>query len=402
MSDRAQPIEEQRERPAVVVGRRLEPAGERAEEGARVAIAQAHLGRRAAVGDRAQRLGDRVRRRPRQAHELATARRHPLDHGADVAAVERGDAGEQAMQDQAAGEHVALGGGSLRAQGRGLERRCAAVAAARRGDDALGRLGHGDRERHHARLAALVDEDVVQLKVEVGDAGVVTEGEAAQHAGDPAAGIVHRRRRMLREPLVEGDADAAVDGDERPVLVDAALGHLGEVGMIEARRTPRRDQPVADARGAGRRQPRHRQQRLGAGAHVGREPEHGQLALREQAAQGKVAEGARRRRRADERSDSRRHRGHGVGLIGAYRSPRRWRDQRRENEVSCREALHRYTSSDALPSPATQLARQTTRPPCPRRSRRRTERPRPAGRARSPRGSGATARDVRRAPRAHG
>ena len=82
VADGAQAIEQKRDRAALVVRGRLEPAGERAEEGARVAIAQTHLRRRAAIGDRAQRLGDRLRRRPGQADELAAARRHALDHGA--------------------------------------------------------------------------------------------------------------------------------------------------------------------------------------------------------------------------------------------------------------------------------------------------------------------------------
>ena len=192
----------------------------------------------------------------------------------------------------------------------GLDRRgrCRRGCAPRR--RALVRVGRGGGERHHARLAALVDEDVVQLQVEVGDAGVVAEGEAAQHARDPAGRVVGRRRRMLREPLVERHAGAAVDGDVRPVLVDAALGDLGEVGMIEPRRAPRRQKPVADARRAGRRARaastasprcrcacRSRARPSSARSCASRRP------------QGEVAEGARRRRGAEERGDSGRHRG---------------------------------------------------------------------------------------------
>jgi hypothetical protein len=167
----------------------------------------------------------------------------------------------------------------LRAQGSGLERR--RRASRRRGAAAASGVSERRRQAHHARLAALVDQDVVQLQVEVGDARVVAEGEAPQDARDPRCCVLDRRRRMLREPLVEGHAVAAVDGDERPVIVDAALGDLGDVGVIEPGGAPRREKPVADARGAGRRQPRHRQQRLGTGAGVGREPDHRQLALRE-------------------------------------------------------------------------------------------------------------------------
>jgi hypothetical protein len=245
--------------------------------------------------------GRRTNSRPRGAIRSITAATSPL--------VERRTAGEQAMQDDAAGEHITLGGGALRAQGCGLDRHCRAVSAARRGGNRVMRLGSGDSESHHARLAPLVDQDVLQLQVEVGDAGVVAEGEAAQDARDPRGRVLDRRRRMLREPLVEGHAGAAIDGDVRPVIVDAALCHLGDVGMIQPRRAPRREKPVADARGTGRRQPRHRQQRLGSGAVVDREPDHRQLALREQAAQGEVAEGARRRRRADGRGESGRHQG---------------------------------------------------------------------------------------------
>ena len=46
VADGAQAVEQQRQRPAFVVGRRLEPAVERAEEGARIAVALARLRRR--------------------------------------------------------------------------------------------------------------------------------------------------------------------------------------------------------------------------------------------------------------------------------------------------------------------------------------------------------------------
>ena len=186
MTDGAQAIEEERQRPAFVVRGRLEPAGERAEEGARVAIAQTHLRRGAAIGDRAQRLGDRVRRRPGQANELAadaapSARSRRRRRRCRAPARRRaGDGGRRRRRARPARRrHVARAG--RRARSAPPCRRGCAVRRRR----VSGVSGAATASRHHARLAALVDQDVVQLHVEMGDAGVVAEGEAAQDAGDP-------------------------------------------------------------------------------------------------------------------------------------------------------------------------------------------------------------------------
>ena len=53
---------------------------------------------------------------------LAAVRRDPHQHLGDVGDAEDRLAGEQQVQQHAAGEHVALGGGALRAQRRRLGR----------------------------------------------------------------------------------------------------------------------------------------------------------------------------------------------------------------------------------------------------------------------------------------
>ena len=238
--------------PPSSVGQRLAPAVEGAEEGAGVAVAQPDLPGGAAVDDRPQRLGNRMRRGPRQAHELAAVRRQALDHLAGVGDAERRLVGEQAVQQQAAGEHVALGGAALRPQHRGVERHRPVVVAAGRRHRAA--LSCATDERHDGDLAALVDEQGVELRVEVGDAGVVGERQGAQHLLDPERRLVGGRPGMLGQPLVERDAGAAIDGDVRPVLVDVAGEHPGEAGMVEPGGAARGGQPGGD----GGRRPRAR------------------------------------------------------------------------------------------------------------------------------------------------
>jgi hypothetical protein len=99
------------------------------------------------------------------------------------------------------------------------------------------------RERHDGDLAALVDEQGVELRVEMGDAGVVGEGQGAQHLLDPERRLVGGRLGMLGQPLVERDAEAAIDGDVRPVLVDVAGEHPGQAGMVEPRGAAHGGQP---------------------------------------------------------------------------------------------------------------------------------------------------------------
>ena len=234
---------------------RLEPAGERAEERARVAIAQPHLRRGAAVGDRAQRLGDRLRRRPRQADELAAARRHPLDRRRRCrrcrarARRRAGDAGRRRRR----GRRARRRRGARAA--RGLERRRPPPSRPRAATASLSAASGAATASAITRAwPRSLTSDVVELRVEVGDAGVVRERQAAQHAGDPAGGVVDRRRADAAASHSSSVTPArAVDGDERPVLVHAALGDLGEVGVVEPRRAARRAAASCRCRRAGRR-----------------------------------------------------------------------------------------------------------------------------------------------------
>ena len=293
MADRAQAIEQQRDRAAVAVGNVFAPAVEGAEKGSGAAVAQALLARRAAVDDRAQRFGDRLRRRPRQAHQLAPHGRHAVEHARRVGVAERRLAGEQAMQQHAARQHIALGEAALVAQRRRIERHRAGVGnARRRGAAGLVR----DRERHDAGLAAVVEDDVVELQVLVRDAGIVRECQAAQHAADPQRRILDQRPRMLCQPLVEREVAAPLDGDVGPMLVHVAGGHGDEVRVVEARGAAGSGEPGGDRGRRRRRHPRHRQHRLDVAAAVDGEPGHGRVALAEQAAQREAAERSRRRR----------------------------------------------------------------------------------------------------------
>ncbi len=294
VADGAQAVEQQRDRAGLVVGQRLAPAVEGAEEGAGVAVAQPDLPGGAAIDDRPQRLGNRMRRGPGQAHELAAVRRQARHHLAGIGNAERRLVGEQAVQQQAAGEHVALGGAALRPQHRGVERhRPVVVAAVRRIERALVR----DRERHDSDLAALVDEQGMELRVEMGDTGVVGEGQGAQHLLHPERGLVGGRLGMLGQPFVERDAGAAIDDDIRPLLVDVAGEHPGEAGMVEPGRAAHRREPGGDGCRARGRDPGQAEHHLGAGPGVVGQPGHRRLALAEQAAQPIAAERARRCRR---------------------------------------------------------------------------------------------------------
>jgi len=133
----------------------------------------------------------------------------------------------------------------------------ARLSAGRRAAAASSAASGCHAERHRDHLAALVDEDVVQLQVEVRNARLVGVGHAAQQAGDPGRRLLDQRRRMLSQPFVERHAGTAIDGDEGPVLMDAELGDRGDVRMVELGGAPSREQPVAKAVRTVGRQPRH-------------------------------------------------------------------------------------------------------------------------------------------------
>ena len=120
-------------------------------------------------------------------------------------------------------------------------------------------------ERHDGNLAALVDEQGVELRVEMGDAGVVGEGQGAQHLFDPERRLVGGRLGMLGQPLVERDAGTAIDDHVGPLLVDVAGEHPGEAGMVEPGGAAHGGQPGDDGAGARGRDPRQVQHHLGAG-----------------------------------------------------------------------------------------------------------------------------------------
>ena len=203
MADAAQAVEQERDRAAVVFGRRLAPAGERAEEGARVAIAQAHLAVGAAVGDRAQRLGHRLRRRPRQADELAPGRRHALDDaGAMSALVEHRRAGEQAVQQRRRRR-------ARRARRRRAARAARSARAARRGRRWRARRGRrlvaGVRARRASAITLAwprsLTSTLCSCRSRWATPASCAKARPRSTAGDPARGVVDGRRRMLRPAI---------------------------------------------------------------------------------------------------------------------------------------------------------------------------------------------------------
>jgi hypothetical protein len=244
-----------------------------------------------------QRFGDGQRRAPWQAYQLAAQRRHARDHECGVGLFERGLAGEQVLHQDAASEQVTRGGRALGAQLARIHRHAAFVGA-----DAGGVLRGtcsitGAGQCHQAHAAALVDEHVVQLRVEVGDAGLVGERQPVQQIANPADDFGGLGVGVAGDPFLQRHALRAIDGDEGPVVLHADLGHAREVRVVQAGGEARVAQPVFEARRVDGLHPRQRQHHLGAAARIEGEPSHRADALAQQLAQLEAAErtgGARR------------------------------------------------------------------------------------------------------------
>ena len=138
------------------------------------------------------------------------------------------------VQQHAAGEQIARRGGAACAQLVGVHRQCAFVGLATRPVLRHARGIAGGGERHQADATAFVDEHAVQLRVEVGDAGLVRERQAAQQVADPAGDLDRVRLRVQHEPLAERHAPRSLDRDERPVVLHTDLGDTRQVRVVEA------------------------------------------------------------------------------------------------------------------------------------------------------------------------
>jgi len=211
--------------------------------------------------------------------------------------------GQQAVQDQAGGEHVAFGGQAVPAQRARVERGGGVPGHRRR---RFGRA-RADGERHHAGLAALVEKDLMRLHVAMRDTGVVREGQPAQHAAEPLRHLVVLRPRVLGKPLVERRADTAIDGDIGPLLERIAGDHRGDRRMVETRGAACLHQPLRERLRLGGRHARHRQHQFLRGVRIERQPRHRRFALADERAQGVAPERARGRRRREDVGGGRRH-----------------------------------------------------------------------------------------------
>ena len=148
----------------------------------------------------------------------------------------------------------------------------------------------GTAQRHQADAAALVDQQAVQLRVEVGHAGFVRERQTVQHVADPADDLDRLRVRVQREPFVQGHALRAIDRNERPLVLHANLDDARQIRMVQACGQAHAALPVVERGSIGGLDAGQAQHQLGAAARVEREPDHRAGALAQQAEQLETAE----------------------------------------------------------------------------------------------------------------
>ena len=75
---------------------------------------------------------------------------------------------------------------------------------------------------------------MLELDVAMRDTGVVRERQSAQAVDQPGGGLGRRPNRLHGDPFVQGHAEGALDGHERPLLVHSDLENRHEVRMLEA------------------------------------------------------------------------------------------------------------------------------------------------------------------------
>ncbi len=289
-TDGAQPVEHQFERAVATERFGFEPALQCAQEGARTEIALAILTRGAAVGDRTQGLGNGMRGAPGQAHQVA-AHRHQAQHRlGDVGFVQHRSAGQQQVQQQAAGQHIAFRGFALRTQGVGFDQHRLIDTA----PDTIGgcwrSLGAGSGQSHQLHVACVVDQQAMQLKIVMGGTGLVGKGKRFQHLTDPAHRFDRRRLGMESQPFAQRDTLRSVDGCIRPVFLDGNLDALRQVRVNEACRMAHWHEPALECRRVDRLHSRQREHQFLLEMRILDQPHHAALALAQQLKQLETAE----------------------------------------------------------------------------------------------------------------
>jgi hypothetical protein len=190
----------------------------------------------AGVGVGVEQPGDepaRVSGEPRRAAVVPAA--HLLKHGRDVVVGERERAGEEDVEDDAAGPDVRLGAVVALVPehlGRGVPRR-----AAERVEEAVRARVVGERaepEVHHLEVARVVDEQVLRLEVAVEHAPRVAEVDGGDELPEVAA-----RDVLLHAPRAHDPREELPAADQLQREVDlGARGHhlveLDDVGVGDA------------------------------------------------------------------------------------------------------------------------------------------------------------------------
>ncbi len=291
-ADVAHASEQQRDGAGFLLVARLQPAFERALERARVAVALALLAVGGAIDDGAQRLGDRARHRPRQAHHLVAERRQAADDLRDVLLLQRRRAGQHLVHHQAEGQHVDLGGLPLHA----TLVHCGLLAVGIRldGNEGLGeRLRVDDLQAQQLDVAGVVHQQRIRLQVAVGAARFMGERQALQHLHAPL-GQLGPGQALGGEPLAPGDERVALVDRIGPALVLADMEHAGEPGMLQAAGAADAGEPGAERIRVGRPRTGHREHHFDVAMGILRQPQHRLRALSEQAQQLIAAEHAHR------------------------------------------------------------------------------------------------------------
>ena len=318
----AQLVLQQRQRPAGAASLDLQPTFQRAGQRARVAVALALLAVGGAVGDGAQRLGQRLRQRPGQAHDLAAQRRQAVDDLAGVGFIERRRADQHLVQQDAQRQHVALGGIALGAQRAGLDTslvdRCLA--------------GHFQARQAHAAL--VVQQQQVGLQVVVTDAALVRERQAFGSLHDLRGGV-DGRHALARQAVGQRGQAARVVGSVGPAVLHADLDRGCQRRVVQARGTVHGLRPALHGGRAHRLHARQHDEELGAGLagpafRLHHQPSHRARTLAQQAQQLVAAEHAHGlwpwRSSRVVRGDLDRH----ITPIGTPQATRRCTEQRRK------------------------------------------------------------------------
>ena len=280
---RAQAVQQQGQRSALLLGVGLEPAFQRALEGAGIAVALPLLAIGGAVDDGAQRLGHRARHGPGQAHDVRPEGRHAVDDLADVGLIQRRLAGQRLVQHQAQRQHI--GGGGVAGGPQFIQRASTAVG-----------LAPGHFHAQQAAVVVVVHQQHPGLQVLVRHAGFMGKGQALGDLRRPFGGF-QRRQALAAQAFGPGDPGTSVIGHEGPAVLLANLDRRRQMRVVQPGGATHRLLP-----GHGRLRvglsPGNGQHALVLTAGVLRQPHHAARALADQAQQLEAPEHAHRLGRA--------------------------------------------------------------------------------------------------------